>query len=69
MLIVIKRDFRDKFSCGLKNLTVERHKNSSIHFDLPIVEINVALKASSENLNKTQVLPTPESPMSNNLKR
>ncbi len=37
--------------------------------NLPIVEIKVALKASSENLNRTQVFPTPESPMSNNLNR
>lgn len=35
--------------------------------DLPMVEMKVVLKASSENLNKTHVLPTPESPISNNL--
>lgn len=34
-----------------------------------MVEMNVELKASSENRNNTQVLPTPESPISNNLKR
>lgn len=32
-----------------------------------MVEINVVEKASSENLNNIQVLPTPESPISNNL--
>jgi hypothetical protein len=35
----------------------------------PIVEINVALKASSENLKRTHVLPTPESPMRSSLNR
>lgn len=34
-----------------------------------MVEINVVVKASSENLNKTQVFPTPESPINNNLNR
>ena len=38
-------------------------------FFLPMVEINVELKASSENLTKIQVLPTPLSPISSNLKR
>lgn len=33
----------------------------------PIVDINVVLKASSENLNKRHVLPTPESPIRSNL--
>lgn len=32
-----------------------------------MVEMNVVEKASSENLNNIQVLPTPESPMSSNL--
>lgn len=32
-----------------------------------MVDMNVVLKASSENLNRTQVFPTPESPMSSNL--
>jgi hypothetical protein len=40
-------------------------KNSA----LPIVEINVVLNASSENLNKTHVLPTPESPIKSNLNK
>lgn len=35
--------------------------------NLPIVEINVEVKASSENLNRIQVLPTPESPISSSL--
>ena len=35
----------------------------------PMVDINVELKASSENRNSTHVFPTPESPISNNLKR
>ena len=34
---------------------------------LPIVDMNVVLKASSENLNNKHVFPTPESPMSSNL--
>jgi len=32
-----------------------------------MVEINVVLKASSENRNNSAVFPTPESPISNNL--
>lgn len=39
----------------------------SVMLPLPMVEINVVEKASSENLNNIQVLPTPESPMSSNL--
>jgi len=35
--------------------------------DTPIVEMNVVLNASSENRNSRQVLPTPESPISNSL--
>ena len=35
----------------------------------PMVEMKVALKASSENLKRTQVLPTPESPMRSSLNR
>lgn len=35
--------------------------------NLPIVEMNVEVKASSENLNRMQVLPTPESPISSSL--
>ena len=31
--------------------------------------MNVELNASSENRNNTQVFPTPESPINNNLKR
>ena len=34
---------------------------------LPMVDINVVLNASSENLNNKHVFPTPESPISNNL--
>lgn len=34
-----------------------------------MVEMNVVEKASSENRNKMQVLPTPESPMSSSLNR
>ena len=36
---------------------------------LPMVDMNVALKASSENRNKTQVFPTPESPIKSNLNK
>lgn len=35
--------------------------------NLPMVEIKVVLKASSENLNKRHVFPTPESPIRSNL--
>lgn len=42
-------------------------KASEMH--RPMVEINVELNASSENRNSTQVLPTPESPISSSLKR
>ncbi len=45
----------------------ERH--SSHEQNVPIVEINVELKASSENLNRTQVFPTPESPINSNLNK
>lgn len=37
--------------------------------NLPIVEMKVVLNASSENLNKTLVFPTPESPINNNLNK
>lgn len=37
--------------------------------DSPIVEMNVVLKASSENLNRTHVFPTPESPIRSNLNK
>lgn len=37
--------------------------------NLPMVEMKVVLKASSENLKRTHVLPTPESPISNNLNK
>lgn len=37
--------------------------------NLPIVDIKVELKASSENLNSTQVFPTPESPINSSLNR
>ena len=36
---------------------------------IPMVDINVELKASSESLKSTHVLPTPESPISRSLKR
>jgi hypothetical protein len=39
------------------------------YFSSPIVEMKVALKASSENLNNTQVFPTPESPIKSNLNK
>ena len=66
----------DKMNEGVNGLKIFQSLNYKIldnHIffwqNIPMVEINVALKASSLNLNKTQVLPTPESPMSNNLKR
>lgn len=36
---------------------------------VPMVEMKVVLKASSENLNRMQVLPTPESPISSSLNK
>ena len=36
---------------------------------LPMVEINVELKASSENLTRIQVFPTPLSPINSSLNR
>ena len=36
---------------------------------LPMVEINVELKASSENLTRIHVLPTPLSPIKSSLNR
>ena len=36
-------------------------------YNLPMVDINVVLNALSENLYNKQVLPTPESPINNNL--
>lgn len=35
----------------------------------PIVDMNVVLKASSENRKRMQVFPTPESPINNNLNK
>lgn len=35
----------------------------------PMVEMNVVLKASSENRKRMQVFPTPESPISSNLNK
>ena len=37
--------------------------------DAPMVEMNVELKASSEKRKRTQVLPTPLSPISSSLNR
>lgn len=49
---------------------VNRHKYTVyVTITVPIVEINVELKASSENLNRTQVFPTPESPINSNLNK
>lgn len=46
-------------------------QDNSTKYDFypPIVEINVELKASSENLNSTQVFPTPESPIKSSLNK
>lgn len=46
-------------------------QENTAHFtkNVPIVEINVELKASSENLKRTQVFPTPESPIKSNLNK
>lgn len=50
-----------------KPSNAKRMKNASYSFDLPIVLIKVEVNASSLNLNKIHVFPTPESPISNNL--
>lgn len=42
---------------------------TTVKINSPIVDINVVLKASSENLNKTLVFPTPESPINSNLNK
>lgn len=42
---------------------------SYIFNNSPMVDMNVVLNASSENRNKMQVLPTPESPINNNLNK
>ena len=52
-------------SCQNYNSTHDADDNVVIM--LPIVEINVVLKASSEKRNRRQVFPTPESPISNSL--
>jgi len=36
---------------------------------IPIVDMNVVVNASSENLNKIHVFPTPESPIRSNLNK
>lgn len=41
----------------------------NIRYYLPIVDMNVELKVSSENRNNIQVLPTPESPIKSNLNK
>lgn len=38
-------------------------------FYIPIVEMKVELNVSSENRNKMQVFPTPESPINSNLNK
>lgn len=45
----------------------DTHTQDITRFTVPIVDINVVLNASSENLNSKHVFPTPESPISNNL--
>lgn len=39
----------------------------ALQHNLPMVDINVEVNASSENRNSIQVFPTPESPISNSL--
>lgn len=48
---------------------MKRWKKGAKRESLPMVEMKVVLKASSENLKRTHVLPTPESPISNNLNK
>lgn len=42
---------------------------TTLQYRLPMVEMNVELKASSENLTKMQVLPTPLSPINSSLNK
>jgi len=51
---------------NIPNLLVDNVRSP---FVVPIVDMNVELKASSENRNSMHVLPTPESPISNSLNR
>ena len=51
------------FMCLAGEKAIHRKAN------LPIVDMNVELNASSENLNKTHVLPTPESPINKSLNK
>ena len=54
---------------SVKSVGAARYSQVKSDANLPIVEINVELKASSENLNKTHVLPTPESPINSSLNK
>ncbi len=53
------------FFRGAAEKCSSRLKNSSDNS--PMVEMKVVLNASSENLKRMHVFPTPESPMSSNL--
>lgn len=54
---------------NIMDLEILTQRTSLKNSALPIVDINVVLNASSENLNKTHVLPTPESPIKSNLNK
>lgn len=58
-------------SRGTDHCRIVNTQKNTAHFPraVPIVEMNVELKASSENLNRTQVFPTPESPINSNLNK
>jgi hypothetical protein len=64
-----KQGFQSFTSLFVQGSNSESYKVINLHPGCsPIVDINVVLKASSENLNNRHVLPTPESPISSSLK-
>ena len=50
-------------------IDIDRVHRAGTSSNLPIVEINVVLKASSEKRKRTHVFPTPLSPIRRSLKR
>ena len=64
-----KKIYSDSVTSRLRTSLMLKYQTSFTHTALPIVEINVVLNASSENLNNTHVLPTPESPIKSNLNK
>lgn len=54
-----KKTYKHSYTIHQHEITHDRN--------LPMVEMKVVLKASSENRKSMHVLPTPESPISSNL--